>query len=238
MERKNACVVAGILEYIRDQIRSGAWTAGQRLPAETALAGELGVSRASVRSAYQHLAGLGALVSRQGSGTFLVDCQVDGWEQTEPRITSEDCQNIRQVLEFRRILEPEACRMAARLGTAELVEELEWRLASMTRWVGTPVRAVPEGIAFHEAIARASGNPLLEKSLHKIFLEARRSHEQISLLSDGEAGIRFHTGILEAIQARDGQAAYDWMREHLESTLREIRRRIPWTDGDWAPEQQ
>lgn len=227
MVKNQERVASQILECVKDRIRSGEWAVGQKVPSEILLAQELGVSRASVRAAYQNLAGVGALVSRQGSGTFLVDCQVDGGDRTQTRITSEDCQNIRQVLEFRRILEPEGCRMAACLGPPELAEELERRLTDMERWLDTPSRYVPAGIAFHEAIARASGNALLEKSLHKVFLESRSSGEQIRLLADGEAGIRFHASILEAIRTRNGQAARDGMLEHLESTLRHLRQFAP-----------
>lgn len=223
MSEKQERVLSQVLDHIRDKICSGVWTAGEKIPSETLLAQEIGVSRASVRSAYQYLAGLGVVASRKGSGTFLVDCQADSWDQARTRITSEDCQNIRQVLEFRRVLEPEACRMAACLGPPDLPEKLERRLADMTQWIETPTRSVPAGIAFHEAIAQASGNPLLEKSLHKVFWETRNSSAQIGLLTDGQAGIQFHTAILRSIRARDGQAAHDEMLAHLENTLRRLQ---------------
>lgn len=73
---------------------------------------ELGVSRSSIRSALQYLIGIGVLKSYQGKGTFLINTQVENWDEAEYKITSEDCMDICKVLEFRKILEPGACVLA------------------------------------------------------------------------------------------------------------------------------
>ena len=219
---KNERVTNQILAYVKEQITSGEWVLGQKVPSENQLAAELGISRASVRSAYQYLTGVGVLKSRQGSGTFLVDSQADGWDIAQNRITSEDCQDIHKVLEFRRILEPEACRMAAEHCTPEIFAELERCLKQMERGRGNPVKFVRADIEFHEAISRASGNSLLEKSLHKVFAETRNNHEQMNCLIGDYNGILYHTIILEALRKGDGQEAHDKMREHLEVTMRQV----------------
>lgn len=219
---KNERVIFQILDYAKERIHTGEWSAGQKIPSENQLAAELGVSRASVRSAYQYLTGLGVLVSRQGSGTFLVDCQVDKWDLSQSRITSADCRDIRQVLEFRRILEPEAARMAAERQVPGLVEELERWLGHMERWQGVSPRFVRADMGFHEAIACAAGNPLLEKSLRKVFFETRDNHEQLNVLVGDEIGIRCHAAILDAIRRGDGREAFRQMRQHMTATIRQV----------------
>ena len=52
------------------------------------------------------------LKSYQGKGTFLINTQVENWDEAEYKITSEDCMDICKVLEFRKILEPGACVLA------------------------------------------------------------------------------------------------------------------------------
>ncbi|MFK8000259.1 MAG: winged helix-turn-helix domain-containing protein [Polyangiales bacterium] len=53
---------------LQDAILSGAYAAGERLPAERALAADLGVGRVTVRSALGALVTQGLLETRQGSG--------------------------------------------------------------------------------------------------------------------------------------------------------------------------
>ncbi len=57
-----------ICASFRGRIRSGALETGARLPATRALAGDLGVARATVVTAYEQLVAEGYLASRRGSG--------------------------------------------------------------------------------------------------------------------------------------------------------------------------
>jgi GntR family transcriptional repressor for pyruvate dehydrogenase complex len=141
---------------------------------------------------------------------------VENWDEAESKITSEDCNDILKVLEFRRILEPAACRLAVENCTDETIAELETYLQQMTRFKGDRVNFVQADLQFHEAICRASGNSLLEKSLHKVFTETKKKHEQMNELFGYETGIHCHTEILDAFRKRDAQAAYDRMFHHLD----------------------
>jgi len=60
-------------EQIKDNIISGVWKAGTRLPAERELAQQLKVSRNTVSQAYAELEAEGILSSSQGRGTFVAD---------------------------------------------------------------------------------------------------------------------------------------------------------------------
>lgn len=63
-------VTQQIEELIRNRIESGAYPANQRMPSEDALALELSVSRASVRSALGNLTANGYIRRRHGDGTY------------------------------------------------------------------------------------------------------------------------------------------------------------------------
>ena len=69
MSRKS--VTEQVLEYLKEQIRVGRWTYGEKIDSENQLTYELQVSRASVRHAIQQLVALGVLESFQGKGTFV-----------------------------------------------------------------------------------------------------------------------------------------------------------------------
>jgi GntR family transcriptional regulator/MocR family aminotransferase len=60
---------AGLERALRDAVRDGRLAPGARLPATRRLAAELGVSRGTVKSAYDQLVAEGYLTARQGSGT-------------------------------------------------------------------------------------------------------------------------------------------------------------------------
>ena len=69
IQRNN--VTEQIIAYCKRQIRSGAWIVGEKIPSENQLCAELGVSRASIRSALKELIGIGALESGpRVKGTF------------------------------------------------------------------------------------------------------------------------------------------------------------------------
>ena len=67
---------AAITSRVESSIRSGAWPAGSRLPAERDLGRTFGVSRATVRQALAELARRGLIRRQQGSGTFVAPAPV------------------------------------------------------------------------------------------------------------------------------------------------------------------
>lgn len=215
-------VTEQILQYFKDNINSGNWKVGEKIPSENQLTEILGVSRASIRTAIQHLVGVGVLESRHGKGTFLLDAQVDENTGSGNKITSEDCRDIEKVLEFRRIVESEACFMASNKCTPELLQELQEDLDEMAANQGKREEFVTADIKFHEAICRAAQNPILTKSLLKVFEETRRNHSQLNELFGYRDGIYYHTLILSAIKAGDAERAREMMFEHLQNAINRL----------------
>lgn len=60
-----------LAKYLRDRIRSGHWSPGERLPGEFDLQAQFGFSRATVRDALNTLEGEGIVVRINGNGTFV-----------------------------------------------------------------------------------------------------------------------------------------------------------------------
>jgi DNA-binding GntR family transcriptional regulator len=69
----NRPVHMSIRDDLRMRLNAGEWNAGERLPSETELAARYGVARMTVRQAVGALASEGAVVRRQGLGTFAAD---------------------------------------------------------------------------------------------------------------------------------------------------------------------
>ena len=218
----HSSITEQVVQYFKDNINAGNWTVGEKIPSENRLTETLGVSRASVRTAIQYLIALGVLESRHGKGTYLLEDHVDEHTGSQTKITAQDCQDIEKVLEFRRIVESEACYLAAVRATPALVEELKQDLDEMYGNKGNPKAFVSADIKFHAAICRASQNPLLEKSMLKVFEENRRDHDQMNAVFGYEDGIYYHNLILKAIKEKNGEKAREIMFEHLQNGINRL----------------
>jgi DNA-binding GntR family transcriptional regulator len=72
-------IVEQVNRIIRDRIHGGIYPPGGRLPSETDLAAEFGISRATLRLAIAPLVSDGVLLRKQGDGTYV---NKRGWEVT------------------------------------------------------------------------------------------------------------------------------------------------------------
>src|ERR687890_1201850 len=64
-------------ELLKEQIESGGWKPGDRLPSESALARRYAVSRVVIRQALAILQDDGQIVRLQGRGTFVAEPKLD-----------------------------------------------------------------------------------------------------------------------------------------------------------------
>ncbi|HIX58377.1 MAG TPA: FadR family transcriptional regulator [Candidatus Blautia gallistercoris] len=222
LERVN--VTNQVIAYLKKNIEEGAWKVGEKIPSENQLTKELGVSRASVRTAIQHLTGIGVLESVHGKGTYLLDADAESWQSREDMITAKDCEDIEKVLEFRQIVEPEACYLAVLRSRQELIPILEEHLEEMKRNQGNKRRFVSADMEYHKAICKASGNSLLAKTMTRVFKETVRYHEQMNDIFGYREGIRYHTSLLAAIRANDAVLAKELMYEHLQNGKDQLRK--------------
>ena len=141
------------------------------------------------------------------------------WGNYEDVITVRDCQDIAKVLEFRQIVEPEACYLAVRRGNTELIPELKYYLDEMKKNFGHKASFVQADISFHEAICRAADNPLLAKSMSRVFRETKSYHEKMNDIFGYQEGMRYHARILQAIQDKDAILAKELMYEHMQNAI-------------------
>jgi DNA-binding FadR family transcriptional regulator len=188
---------------LRQQITSGAWDVGTRIPAEPELTELIGVGRNTVREAVQSLVHAGMLERRQGSGTYVISSselatamgrQIAGAHQ-------------RDVMEVRRSLEVEAARCAALRRTDEEVAALrELRdLRSAAYADGDLDRMVEMDLALHRTIAEATHNPVL-LALYNNLQDAVTENIRFNFehpVNDDDS----HSELVEAIARGDAAAA-------------------------------
>ncbi|AKJ09531.1 GntR family transcriptional regulator [Streptomyces incarnatus] len=211
-------------QRLREEIASGTWAVGTRLPGETALARTLGVGRSTVREALRALAGAGLVQARQGAGVFVTATTPQEDWPTRLRQSA-----ITDVYEVRAMLEVEAAQLAARRRTPDdvtaLNDALERRRQAAT---GTNAEFVDADIDLHAAVVAAAHNPVLT-ALFTEFLPSLREG-LIDLLklaglrtADPHHGEVAHAALVEAVVRGDAEAAGDILRTELEQTLARLK---------------
>ena len=102
------------IDKIRERIVSGSWGPGDRLPKESELAAELGLSRNSLREAVRALSQLRVLEVRQGDGTYVSSLEPDLLLESTGFVTHLLLGDTAlELFEVRRLLEGAAAALAA-----------------------------------------------------------------------------------------------------------------------------
>jgi DNA-binding FadR family transcriptional regulator len=213
------------IEKIKGMIVSGALRPGDRLPKESELAADLGLSRNSLREAVRALSLIRILDVRQGDGTYVTS--LDPQLLLEAMSFVVDFHRDDTVLEFlavRRILEPAATAMAA-LRISE--QQLDALGAQLDRLGDTP--SVEDLVAcdleFHRGIVQSSGNSVLCSLLDGLSGPTTRARIWRGLTQEDAVArtLHEHRAILAALRDRDPEAARSWATVHVASVEQWLR---------------
>ncbi|AXL87904.1 GntR family transcriptional regulator [Streptomyces sp. CB09001] len=148
-----------VIAALRQQIASGEWPVGSRIPTEPELVEQLGVARNTVREAVRALAHNGLLDIRQGSGTYVVaTSELAGVMQR--RFADAD---PRHIAELRSTLESAAARLAAERRTEKDLKQIDGLLLRREEaWESGDAEAfVSADATFHLAVVAASHNNVM-----------------------------------------------------------------------------
>ncbi len=196
---------ARVIARLRQQITSGAWPVGSRIPTEPELVTQLGVARNTIREAVRALAHNGLLDIRQGSGTWVVATSELAGVMQRRFATAEPA----DVTELRGTLEAAAAGFAARRRTPEDLLRLDDLLARREQAWATGDRDafVDADSAFHLAVVGASHNEVLIElyaDLGQVIRDSLRDHFGARLSPEGYLD---HARLLAAIRAEDPATA-------------------------------
>lgn len=210
-------LVEATMDLIRDQIESGSWKVGSRIPKEQELADALRVGRNTVREAIRVLSHANVLEVRQGDGTY-VRSNVD----PAAVMRRVDRASLREHFELRAMLETEAARLAAMQCSTADVGALRDLLGARGEQNAHPDREafVDADLAFHSGIAQMSGNAALAE-LYRFFASKVRLNT-LSALGEKdlpEPGRDAHARIVDAIERHDADGAAEAARAVIEPLL-------------------
>jgi len=159
-----------VLAQIEENLRTGTWSLGERLPGERALAEQMGVSRPSVREAVRVLEAMGIVRTAVGSGpeagATVVDRPAAGLGAAVRLHIVSGTLPVRDVVATRAALETWAVSQAAiRFDAATDLADLRARLDQMEAPGLSTAEAVQLDQLFHLDLVRLGGNGLVEAIL-------------------------------------------------------------------------
>ena len=165
-------------ESLRDMIGSGRFSPGDRLPRESDLAEEIGVSKGTLRSAVASLAGSGVLRVRQGDGTYVGD--LDAEHLLRPLAAAMPLlndQSVADLHQFRTLLEPNAVAYAVPNFTADIDARLSELADHMENHSDDMDAHMDLDDAFHAVLVDALGNQVLSELMRIVSVQARRAQD-------------------------------------------------------------
>lgn len=210
-----------VVDGLFDDIVARRLTADHALPSEPELGERFDVSRVTVREAIKTLQARGVVRVESGRGSFVQP--VARWTSLAAVLAATsatgDAQAAEQLIELRRIFETGAAALAAERATEEEVDAIAADLGAMTAaHAADDLDAfVTADLSFHDRILTASRNPFLNvmfAPLTEVLSERRAQTSRVRVIQ--QHAIAEHGRVLEALRARDPEAARIAMDGHMQ----------------------
>ncbi|MGW1891612.1 FadR/GntR family transcriptional regulator [Streptomyces sp. NPDC002004] len=209
-----------IQERIKKLIIDRRLPSGAPLPTEPELMELLGVSRNSVREALKALQAMGIVEIRHGFGTYVgpmsVAPMIEGltFRTVAGHYRGED--SLLQLLELREAVETGLiARLAGHIPDADLAE-LDALVDRMDTEAAAGAVGADTDRAFHAALYRGLGNPLLREVLEAFWDAFHRVRtDLVDVPQDPKVTCRQHREILDAVRSGDVLRAERALREHF-----------------------
>ncbi len=218
-----------VVAHLSNLIGTGALAPGAKLPPESEIVRQQGVSRTVVREAMSQLQAAGLVTTRHGIGTFVLDSATrQNFGIQAGAVTT--LRDVLAMLELRISLETEAGALAAIRHTDEHLAEMRRALDSFRERLGNGEETITADFQFHIGIARATGNHYFSDILNHLgssviprsrFPTNERGPQEVEYL------VRIsneHEDTYNAIARRDSEAARAALRNHLGNSRERMRR--------------
>lgn len=205
-----------VAREIGTRIVSGALAPGEILDGEVSASGQFNISRTAYREAIRILAAKGLVHSRPKIGTQVSPRRE--WHLLDPDVLAwifagePDAALIASLFELRRIVEPDAARLAAMRRSDEQLARMKAGLDGVAAhgFATEQGRACDE--QFHSALLEASGNDFVASLTSGVAtaIAITTAFKQHRLPAPHDA-LPVHLAVYDAIAAQDAQRAHDAM---------------------------
>jgi len=212
---ESSLVIAKLLPLIRDR----GYVSGERIGSERDLAERFEVSRPMLREALSVLESMRVVERRPQSGIFMRDTRevsLDLLALESDLGLPLSPQDVRDLNEFRQMLEVQAIGLACRNRSEEDLAIIDAILQLSQQRLAAGESLAAQDADFHMAICTASGNRLIRRAAHSFWL-ASSARRELYFADSGNArrSLRQHRALREAIGAGDTSAAMEVLGQHL-----------------------
>lgn len=221
-----------IARTLGQEILRGVHAPGANLPSEAELIERFAVSRTVLREVMKTLSAKGLVVLKTRIGTRVLnssnwnffDAQLLAW-RVEIGVDAELRESLAQI---RAAVEPAAAALAAERRSRADIAHLRDCVQRMRRSEGSPEKFAEADLEFHLRVGIASGNPMMRSLAAVIEAALFAAFQQNVPLegSDLEETANAHNAIVDAVAARDGEAASRAMMNVIDIGKTRITKRI------------
>lgn len=205
-------------------IREKKLPVGSRLPTERELCESFGVSRTALREALRRLSARGLIEITKGSGMTVTGLKID--DAIENLNLYYDMQFdhnlIAQIIEVRRLFEPEIASLAAKQRTQNDLSDIQENIEAFKKCDPDNIQMEADlDNKFHLLIAKATHNPIVQISMEPIYSLLPRMRNLIYANVEGEKDItlEYHLKIFDVINKQKRDEAAELMKVHLRRTM-------------------
>jgi len=230
-----------VVAAVKEQILSGTYRPGEKLPTENRLTDLFGVSRTVVREAIATLAADGLVESRQGAGVFVRERSALAFSLITAEINHKISHAL-NVIEVRMGLEIESAGLAALRRNGAQEAAIQEAFFEFDRLLELGEATGKTDFEFHRAIALATNNPFYVEVLDALGMRAIPCDVTSPWGADSFLTREYqeelqveHLAILRAISAGDADAARQAMRQHLSASQERYRARLNGQQADYRP---
>lgn len=199
---------------VEEAIRQKKLMPGTKLPTEKELCAQFAVSRTAIREALRRLSARGLIDIRKGSGMYITELTI------EDAINSLhlfydlrfDSDLILQIIEVRRLFEPEIARLAARNRTDDDIKILQKNQTELERCNPDNTQLEVDLInRFHMNLSKSTGNPIVIISMEPIYSLLPRMRNLIygNIEGEKEYTLKYQVELISALKSKDSTKAYE-----------------------------
>jgi DNA-binding FadR family transcriptional regulator len=215
--KKPLSLHATVQQTLKTYIEENGLQGGDALPAEGALALQLGISRNSVREAIKALESVGILETRHGIGVFVKAFSFDSLLDHLAYGLRGALREVDELCEIRRVLEVALIEKTIETISEGGIAELRAVTNGMRERAERNESFAEEDQLFHQLLFRSQGNLMLTKLIDVFWLAFYKASDFVNLDNPSPLTTwRDHHEIVEAIAARDVEAARQRLDRHYQ----------------------
>jgi len=225
-----------VFEQISEFIRAGRFPSGGKLPPERELSALFNTSRQTIREAIYRAELVGLVEVRHGAGSFVVAQKArEPIDRPLIELIKTEAHRIGEFFEIRRALEGWCAMQAAKVATKADLEAMNMRLQAMRDLDVADDEWEVNDIAFHSALAGATGNPLavrIMEILREGFSAFYRFKRFVPNREDQKLIWDHHFEIYDAVRRRAPEEARAAIVAHMDFIERKLDESVTEIDAN------